>query len=208
MDRQIGKLIARIDENSNMDGTTAQSKIDNPYPLELALKTVLVPAMTFPAWRKIKLGTGLKTADAFREALKDAHCNIGDWGNDILDKPALTVSIKEKEVELVIVSVAQLGFKDGAVRANIYRRAQELGLDLCSIEVGPQLRLQYKDQPKGQWLLIGMEPLTDSDGNLSVFYMGRHADGGRWLLGNIGRPCSFWFADFLWVFQCRKQAVP
>ena len=154
---------------------------------------------------KIKLGTGTKDADGFRKALKKADCNIGDWGNDILGKPAFTVAPQETEVELVVVSVAELGFNEGATRADIYKRANELGLDLCPNEVGPQLRLQYKDQPKDEWLLIAMEPITDSDGDLGVFGVRRDGDGAQWLHAYYGLPGSFWLADYRWVFVRRKS---
>ena len=165
---------------------------------------VSAAAQVWKTWCKIKLGTGLKDVDDFRKTLKKADCNIGDWGNDILGKPAFTVSSEETEVELVNVSVAELGFKAGATRADIYKRANELGLDLCPNEVGPQLRLQYKDQSKGEWLLIAMEPIAGSDGGLSVFRVERRGGGGQWLGGVDGRPVSFWGADDRWVFLRRK----
>jgi len=91
----------------------------------------------FPVWKTIKLGTGLKTADDFREALKDGGFRIGDWANDILGKPAFKAAVEETEIDLVVVSVAELGFKKGATREDIYKRAQELGLEVCPSEVGP-----------------------------------------------------------------------
>lgn len=153
----------------------------------------------FSIWKTIKLGTGLKTADDFRNALKKSKNRIGDWGNDILGKPAFTASETEMDVDLVNVSVADLGFKDGAYRRDIIAKAMELGLELCPAEVGPQLRLQYADQPKGEWLVIGMEPITDSDGDLHVFSVG-HGSVGRWLDGYGGGPDRFWHAGNRFVF--------
>ena len=190
----LGQIEALVNKLGGMDGV--QRFLSGELIVSAATKV-------WKTWKKIKLGTGLKDADDFRKALKKADCNIGDWGNDILGKPAFTVSPEEMEVELVVVSVAELGFKEGATRADIYKRAQELGLDLCPNEVGPQLRLQYKDQPKGEWLLIGMEPITVSDGYLFVFRVERNDDGERWLLG-FGRPGDFWYADYRWVFLRRK----
>lgn len=160
----------------------------------------------FKTWRTVKLGTGLKTADDFRKAHKKADCKIGDWGNDILGKPAFEQSVAEKEteVELVNVSVAELGFKDGATRKDIYNRAQELGLDLCPAEVGPQLRLQYQDQPKGEWVVIAMEPISDSDGDLCVFDVGRSDAGKRWLIARNGYPVNVWHGNRRFVFVRRK----
>ena len=156
----------------------------------------------FPIWKTIKLGTGLKTADDFRQVLKKAGCKIGNWGNDILGKSVFTASETEIEVDLVNVSVAELGFKDGATRRDIYERALELGLGLCHAEVSPQLRLQYKDQPMGEWLLIGMELISNSRGGLSVFNVGHDGDG-FWLDGYGGYPDDFW-DDHRWVFVRRK----
>lgn len=158
---------------------------------------------TFKAWKTIKLGTGLKNTDDFRRALKNDGFRIGSWSNDVLGQPAFKVATKEVKVDLVNVSVAELGFKNGAIRADIYEKAISLGLELCSPEVGPQLRLQYKDQPKGEWLQIAMEPIMSSNGRIVVFSVG-HDDGGLWLDGSRGSPDRFWFGDGRWVFVSRK----
>lgn len=164
---------------------------------------VSATAKVWKTWKTIQLGTGLQTADDFRKAVKLAGMKIGDWANDILGKPAFTATTSETEVELVVASVAELGFKDGATRKDIYVRAQELGLDLCPPEVGPQLRLQYTDQPKGEWLVIAMEPITDSDGNLSLFFVERD-DDVRWLYALSGSPDHFWHGSSRFVFLRRK----
>jgi hypothetical protein len=164
---------------------------------------VSATAKVWKTWKTIQLGTGLQTADDFRKAVKSAGMKIGDWANDILGKPAFTATTSETEVELVVASVAELGFKDGATRKDIYVRAQELGLDLCPPEVGPQLRLQYTDQPKGEWLVIAMEPIADSDGFLNLFNV-VHVDDVRWLNASYGSPFSFWFGHSRFVFLRRK----
>ena len=157
---------------------------------------------TFNVWKTIKLGTH-KDADALRKAMKKANFTIGDWANDILSKSAFTVASAEEEIQLVNMSVAELGFKDGATYGNICSKAKELGLELCPNEVGPQLRLQYKDQPKGEYLRIAMEPITDSDGNLGIFSV-EHDGGGLWLNGSNGLSGNFWGAYNRFVFRLRK----
>ena len=82
-------------------------------------------------------------------------------------------------------------------------RALELGFELCPNEIGPQLRLQYADQPKGEWLLIGMEPITVSDGHLLVFLVAHDGDG-QWLHGLLGYPDYRWNAGSRFVFVCHK----
>ena len=168
---------------------------------ELTVGTV---EQVFQIWKTIKLGaTGLKTAEDFRCALRDGNFRLSDWALDILAKPAFAVATEETTVDLVRVNVAELGFKKGARRDQIYDRARELGLELCPAEVGPQLRLQHKDQPSGEWLVIGMEPITDSVGYLHVFNVAR-GDSGLWLIADCGHPAHVWDADNHWVF-CRPR---
>jgi len=156
-------------------------------------------------WKTIKLGT-LKNAEEIRQALKASGNNIGNWVNDILGKPTFTVSKTEQEVELVNVSVEELGFKGSACYADICKRALELGLDLCPAEVGPQLRLQWKDQPKGTYVVVAMNAITDSDGFLSVFSVECDGGGDRYLRARSGDAGRVWDADRRFVFQRRKAA--
>jgi len=168
---------------------------------ELVVKPV---DRNWSTWKTIRLGTnGLKTADDFRKFLKDNGFSIGDYANDILGKPTFTAAAEEIELDLVVASVAELGFKNGATREQIYARAKELGLDLCPAEVGPQLRLQYKDQPNGEWLIVAMEPIADSVGLLGLFFVGRF-DSGLWLSGFCCRPDYVWYSVGRFVFSRRK----
>ncbi len=156
----------------------------------------------FPTFKIIKLGT-LPNVKAIRKAITNTGSRISDWAGDIMSKKEFTVAKKETEVELVVASVAELGFKDGAKYSAICERAKNFDLNLCPAEVGPQLRLQYTDQPKDEWLHIAMEPITDSDGRLSVFHV-EHDDGEFWLLGDGGLPGGFWDGDCRFVFVRSK----
>ncbi|MFY9463112.1 MAG: hypothetical protein WAP52_02920 [Candidatus Sungiibacteriota bacterium] len=173
-------------------------------PARYEFQKFLGLAPDFHVWCTIKLGTGLRTAGEFGIALKQAGCRIGDWGSDILGKPAFTASRVETEVDLVALSVAELGFKDGATRKDIYERAIEIGLELCPAEVGPQLRLQYKDQPNGERLLVAMNPIADSGGGLNVFNVER-SDHDLWLSARSGRPDYFGHSGSRWVFRLPRK---
>jgi hypothetical protein len=63
-------------------------------------------------------------------------------------------------VELALLSAAKLGMEPQAALSDLYRRAKEAGLELCPAEVGPQLRLDYRNQPGGEALNIAMEPVA------------------------------------------------
>ncbi len=162
--------------------------------------------MDFKVWKTIKIGTGLKTADDFRGAFCIQRYRISDWAKDFLDQPTFTVSNTESEINLVNVSVAELGFTEEAMLRGIYARAKEMGLGICPAEVGPQLRLQYDDQPMDEFLSVGMEPIADSDRVLGVFRVGRVGDG-LWLYACSGHPVSLWRPDRRWVFVLSKSVT-
>lgn len=163
---------------------------------------------TFSVFKTIKLGTGLKTADEFHKALGARGMIVDSWANDILSKPAFTVTGEETEVDLVVLATAQLtGNKAGGTTSEVFTGAQRLELEKCPAEVGPQLRWQYGDQPMGERLLIAMESITSSGGYPRVFDVG-HGDDGLWLGGSYcGDSGSFWDADDQWVFvRPRKKS--
>ena len=147
----------------------------------------------------IEIGTH-KDVKSLRKALEESGARIGDWASDILNKTKLSKS--KQSLDLVVLSVKELGFPQGAQLKDIYEAAKNLGLDLCPAEVGPQLRLQYPDQPNGEWLVIAMEPIKDSDGDLSLFHV-KHIDDDRWLSAYYGEPGHFWFAGYRFVFVRR-----
>ena len=92
-------------------------------------------------------------------------------------------------MELVRVTVKEFTGKDQAPFWEICQRAEERGWKKCPAEVGPQLRLQYSDQPYGEWLVIAMESIADSDSDLEVFGV-EHVGSGRWLSSSVGFPAS------------------
>lgn len=130
----------------------------------------------FIVWKTLMLGVIAKDAEGFRKAIKDRGMCLGDYANDILGKPAFSVAPEPTEVDVVRVSVEELGFEGETTWDAIYKKAKELGLGLCPYEIGLQLRLQYTDQPKSEWLFIGMEAIPDSEGDLVIFRVG-HGDG-------------------------------
>jgi hypothetical protein len=163
----------------------------------------LVEARNWPIWKTIKLGTGIKDANSFRQAIESAEMGIGDWANDILGKPEFTLIAKETEVDLVKVTVGDLGLERDARHDKILDRAKDFGLELCPPEVGPQLRLQYKYQPKGnfslEWINIGMKQIRVSEDGFSAFVV--ESSGDRLLLtGNYQDSSGAFYFESPWVF--------
>ena len=156
----------------------------------------------FPVWKTIQIGR-YKTSAEIRKALEDGGFKISDWAKQILEKTPLSGS--PSEINLVRMTVADLGFESSATTEEIYARANELGLDLCPAEVGPELRLQYPDQPLGEWSNVAMKPIMDADGFLYIFYFEYDKDG-RWLKAGAGGAMGNWSANFSFFFVLRKQS--
>ena len=152
--------------------------------------------MKFQIWKTITLGL-YESAKAYRKTLIKAGFAIGDWSSDILNK--IQVSQTRVQLDLVILSVAELGFGEATPRDKIYARAKELGLELCPAEVGPALRLAYPNQPYVEWLRIAMDPIPDSGGDLGVFGVDRDS-GDPWLSGCYGVPGYLWNPGYRFVF--------
>ncbi len=152
-------------------------------------------------FKVIEIGTH-KDVKSLRKALEESSARmIGDWASDILNKTKLSKS--KQSLDLVVRSVKELGFPNGAQYKDICKAAESQGLDLCPAEAGPQLRLQYPDQPNGEWLVIAMEPIKDSAGDLGLFDVECVGDG-RWLRADYGEPDYFWFTGDRFVFVRRK----
>ncbi len=144
----------------------------------------------FPIWGSIKLGLH-KSARAYCKEMKKAGVHIDPLAKDILDSSCFTVSKTETEVDIVIVSNADLGFEKGASHSTTCARAEEFGLELCPAEVGPALRLaSYTGLLRGKWVIVAMNPITDSKGDYCVFDM-VHIHTGPWLNATRVHPNPF-----------------
>ncbi len=147
-------------------------------------------------WKIVELGTNGHPHDLRKHVLLNGVF-IGKESSDILEK--VTMSPRVTEVRVVRLTVAELGFEKGATASQIYRRAIQVGLKLCPSEVGPQLRLQYKDQPRNEHLHVAMEPLLNHGGNCRIFRLSSDVDG-LWLRTDQGEPFTYWVSDSIWIF--------
>lgn len=134
------------------------------------------------------------------QALGDKNIFI-EWCRYILEKTEFSQT--EEVYNLVRFTVEQLGFKQHATTDELYKRAQELGLELCPPEVGPQLRLQYTDR---EWFLIAMKQIAGLNGKPEVFLVASDRNNADlWLAGSEAGPGRRWRADDGFVFCFRRE---
>jgi hypothetical protein len=139
----------------------------------------------FRTWRTTTIGS-YKGVNAYRDALDAAKIKIGDAADEILGRPAFRYVGDKTEVELAVVSAAELGVESESSLADFYNRARQLGLMLCPAEVALQLRLDYRDQPLGETLIIAMEPVNTYSGEPTILSLVNWGSGLA-LLGGTGR---------------------
>lgn len=137
-------------------------------------------------WKTITIGT-FPDVLALLTALSAIGCGVGDSAAAVIARPAFTLSGIRTVVALLTVSAAELGFKgETASLRQIYERAQQLGFELAPPEIAPQLRLQYLDQPVGEFLIVGMKPIRTWTGEEAILTVA-NGGAGLILIGQDGR---------------------
>lgn len=169
-------------------------------------KRVLTPSRT------VTYG-GIVKGDLVQKIAKEQ--NLSDWAKDLMGKPAFTTVETEGNTDLVFLTLgADLGFTKNP-RTDEFMTPQFCAawsaqyldgqvIELCQPEDGPQLRLQYDDQPNGEVIWMAMERITGSDGRPYVFYVRRSGGGGRWLSVYGANPGHQWDLGARVGFRLRK----
>lgn len=162
------------------------------------------PPKKFSIWKTINLGVGPRTAT---EIIKDFNkmsprMEISGLASALIGNPSeFFVAFKELEVNLVIVTVKELGFEDGVCSyQDICTRGIKMGLTLCPPEVGPQLRRQYFGRG---FLWIAMNPITVFGGDSYIFVVGTR--GGELDISTsdaISHKKESWGPNCPFVFIC------
>ena len=123
-------------------------------------------------------------------------------------------------VEIAAVSVAELGFPQGATYGQLTARALESGMVECPLELGPHLRLQFLDQPEGSVgqpatrhrapsgaITVASPALDDREDTPKGFYL-RRIDGALWLRGYWSWSGHVWTPEDLLVFAVARGGAP
>jgi hypothetical protein len=152
----------------------------------------------FRTFKTIKLGSFTEASD-FLQKFKICGCRMEDDSYSMMLQPEFGAYWPGPQADLVVASCAQLGLGEKARTQEIYERAETLGLILCPATVGPQLRWQYSDQPRGEVLNIAMTPFRNSFGKTGVFAV-VNGSLGPTLVTLSCEPSDFWASFNKWVF--------
>ncbi|PGS48335.1 helicase [Bacillus sp. AFS041924] len=162
------------------------------------------------------VGVGGLTKSQLIEKLQQYSISMNEYGEKLINDEKFITSTSEYSFETVELSVGDLGFFDGATTPQIYKKATELGLELCPIELGPYLRLAYLDQPEvvsenpiklhqapSGSITIASEILSEEEDFPKGFYI-RRINDVLWLRGYRADHLHVWNGDDHFIF-CKKN---
>lgn len=155
---------------------------------------------SFAADFTITLGSHASGADLLNTLIQK-NARVSRWSTQALENPDFPVVAAEITVDIVVVSMLELGFAEGelATLNTIYDRAKQIGLETCPVETGPQLRLQFLDQPDwatgdrlSEFFVASQPFVLTPDVFPKIFSVGRddrfpnlETDIDLWLISNI-----------------------
>jgi hypothetical protein len=160
--------------------------------------------------RTIEVG-GLTKSQLIKKMQQHAIL-MNEYGERLFADDKFTTSVIKYSLKIVELTVMELGFPDGATTAQLFKRASEYGLELCPLELGPHLRLEYLDQPEGfsgktsqqnqapsGSITIASEILSEDEYFPKGFYL-RRINGVLWLRGYIADHLHVWKPEDHFIF--------
>ena len=171
----------------------------------------------FPGSRSVTrwVRTGAMSKAEILSELQKHGVQLNESGKALFADPRFTTSESSTLFDTVEISVADLGYEQGATTAPIHERAVERGLALCPLELGPHLRLQFLNQAEGcsghppssgkappGSITVMSAPLSDDQEVPKGFYL-RRIKGVLWLRGYCCDAEHVWSPEDRLLF-CRR----
>jgi len=161
---------------------------------------------------------GLSKAELLSK-LRDAQVQLNQAAIALFADDRFETTPTSSLIEVVHISVGQLGLSDGATFTRVVERAAGTDLSPCALEIGPHLRLQLTDQPEefignapskncappGS-ITVASVPLSDDDEAPKGFYL-RRIGGVLWLRGYRSWPGHLWSPADVFAFARSRNAA-
>lgn len=189
---------------------SATVRADKPSVLKVE-KT----APKFTAWRTFLIGGVDKKA---LQNPVEARFSFGKLTKDLMRQPAFMTLDKEKEIDTIILTPADLGYEGMPMTCQLLDPIRLAGwsqkyahllpegyaVELLPAEAGPHICDQYKEQPSGEILRIAMRLIMGCYGVCRIFCIKRDGVGEQWLDAEQAHPGIQWDLDDRFVFRLRK----
>lgn len=155
-----------------MNTDLAQFWIENPTALKKVLGNLSnMPRPEMKLWKSVR---GDNNIDSILNGLANKGVIISDEAKNIILQYGAT-SIKGYAFNALIrLTVAELGFENGATYEQIIKRVDRFGLRFCGLKMAIQLRYDYDDQPDGERIIVMTSPtIMGLNNSLRVFRLQR-----------------------------------
>jgi hypothetical protein len=153
------------------------------------------------------LQIGGRTRDELLEDLNSNGIKLNESAKALLTSGKFKTTETPHWIRVVLVSVRDLGFPQGAGIQAIQKSALEGKLSLCPMELAPHFRRQCQDQPEGfigypatqkkappGSITVASEPIDLDDNFPKGFYL-RRIEGALWLRGYRSDNEHVWGPD-------------
>ena len=167
--------------------------------------------------RTIRVG-GLSKSELLQR-LKLHGVMLNEIGTNLFASEGFVVLPNETTIQVVETTPAELGLPDGGVFEEVIRAAQDRGLSLCPVEVGPYLRLVLMDQAEGavgsgqtrntappRSLTVMSIPTSTNEDEYRGFYL-RRIEGTLWLRGFQSWSGHTWQPQDALIFAVARDAA-
>ena len=157
---------------------------------------------------RTELTIGGVSKEGLRARLVVASVSLNAYAESLFAAPEFTVSGREHRIDLVTVSLEQLGLPSGGSLPTIFEQATSRGYAPCPLEVAPHLRLLFLDQSSGPYLTVASpRPRPDDMDFPAGFYL-RWLEDGLWLRGYRTDDDWIWppgFSRFVFSLPTRSD---
>jgi hypothetical protein len=153
--------------------------------------SVSLTPKTWEVWKTITLRADTETTKALYEKRITSGFKVSNWIKPFIDNHSQVIYHDKSDVDLVMVSLTDFGFVNAVTYEKMYKKASELGLKLCTIEIMLELRHQYTDQPPKTRFLIASELWQDNGDSFATFHLMRSGDESSLEVFFIRRNASF-----------------
>ena len=149
------------------------------------------------------------------KVLKTNDVCINEYAKTYMNHSRFQTEGVPSHITVVLCSLRELGLENGAVYADIFSKAIELGLYPCQPSTGLFLRLSYLNQAQSKdSILSGTHHSPDSavtvlseffekDDNFPKGLYLRNVDGTLWLRGYVCDETYTWSSEDVFVFEKR-----
>lgn len=162
----------------------------------LSGETIIIPNPRLKIWRRIEIG-GMKDKEYYLALLKENNIRISEGAKQMIKRMDFEKE-KEREVDLVKISVGQLGCRESGRLEEIYKNASKFGLELCPFQTALELCLQENGF---NIIYVGMKPIVVKNNDLLIFSIGHSEPGGAfWLQSSWAVKQSSFLESDEWIF--------